>query len=256
VSVDLRAPRKQDYEYNFAFSGAVCGQLTEGDKAQTPQLLQLMQSNPARWQDGVVQIRIGINTLGTRAFLDRAASDGLTNDVAAEVDACVDSVISSARMIRQAFSQTRIVLVGVVNNSDWPPYFPYWQSPAAQQNINSVLDFFDSQLAAFASTDDGMAFFDDRAWFARYWGGRDAAGKPAYRSHVLGGRFELQNAQGDAPLNVILEDGHSGTIANAIWSRDFIDFLNEVFGLEISPVTEADLLTLAESVLEGATREE
>lgn len=250
AGVNLRAPRKQDYEYNFAFSGAVCGQLTDGGKAQTPRLLRLMQRDPARWRDGIVQIRIGINTLGTRAFLERAASEGLTDDVAAEVHACADSVVASARTIRQAFPRTRIVLVGILNNSDWPPYFRYWRSPAAQQNINSVLDAFDSRLAAFAFADAGMAFFDDRAWFARYWGGRDAAGRPAYASHVLAGRFEVRNTQGDAPLNGILEDGHAGTIANAIWARDFIDFLNEQFGLDVSPVTEAELLTLAESVVE------
>lgn len=251
AGVNLRAPRKQDYEYNFAFSGAVCGQLTDGGKAQTPRLLQLMQRDPARWRDGIVQVRIGINTLGTRAFLDRAASEGLTDDVAAAVHACADSVVSSARMIRKAFPRTRIVLVGILNNSDWPPYFRYWQSPAAQQNINAVLDAFDSQLDTFASADARIAFFDDRAWFARYWGGRDAAGKPAYESHVLAGRFEVRNTQGDAPLNGILEDGHAGTIANAIWARDFIDFLNEKFGLDISPVTEADLVTIAESVVES-----
>ena len=201
-----------------------------------------------------MQIRIGINNLGGRAFLDRSAENGLSDAVASEVEDCAEAVVSAARAIRAAQPSVYIVLVGVLNNSDWPPYFGYWQTATEQQNIGAVLDAFDERLALMASTDPRMAFFDDRAWFASHWGGRDAAGKPAYRTVVLGEGIEIGNTQGNGPLNAILADGHAGSILNAIWARDFIAFLNDRFDLGLTPVSDAELLQFAESVLEAAEK--
>jgi hypothetical protein len=59
-----RTPRKEDYLFNFAGSGASCSDLMGGPlwrRGQAPQLVELMDHNPARWRSGVIVIRIGNN---------------------------------------------------------------------------------------------------------------------------------------------------------------------------------------------------
>ncbi|MEJ7687647.1 MAG: hypothetical protein WKG52_11990 [Variovorax sp.] len=54
-----RAPKKQDYRYNFANSGAACKNLMKGRFRQAPRLVALMDEEPERWKRGVVVMRIG-----------------------------------------------------------------------------------------------------------------------------------------------------------------------------------------------------
>ena len=241
--VQLRVPRKQDYKYNFAWSGAVCSDLIVGPGAQSRQLLYLLTQDAKDWKNGIVVIRIGINTLGNKKFLDRVAEEGLSTSVIAEVNACVMAVESAIKEIRQPYPELKIVLVGILNNSDWPPYFQYWQSSIAQANINSALVIFDGHFQSLAAQDNHIAFFDDRANFRRYFGGRSAGGKPQYRSVNLAEGVVISNTQGDSPEHAILEDGHAGTLLNALWSSDLINFLNMEWKLGFTPISDQKLST-------------
>src|SRR3546814_18716325 len=71
------------------------------------------------------------------------------------------------------------------------------------------IDRFDVALRSIASADPRIAFFDDRAWFQGYWGGRDARGVPAYRN-VTVGDMHVTNTSGEDPRTAVLADGHAG----------------------------------------------
>ncbi len=243
-----RIPRKQDYEYNFSWSGAVCENLYKGASGQVPQLLNLIERDPELWQSGIVLIRIGINELGTREFLDRAASTGYAGEVADSVRSCLDWIEKAVESIRDRHPDLKIELFGLLNNTDWPPYFDFWRSPLAQQNIKAALDGYDDRLRALAAKDDKTAFFDDNAWFVRYWGGRDADGKPDYRSLEISENYSISNTQGDSPEHAIIGDGHSGTMANAVWVRDLVDFLNRQWSLNLPSIATNELIDIAEGL--------
>lgn len=249
--IQLRTPEKEDFEYNFAWSGAVCSNLTERLHAQTYQLLRLMEEDPPGWKGGIVQLRIGINVLGKREFLDQSAKEGLSPAIQAVVSDCGKPIATTVHLLREKHPDLNIVLVGILDNSDWPPYFQYWQSSSAQKNITSVLDAFDAQMRKLAATDKHVAFFDDRKWFRFYWGGRDGKGMPDYKTYEIAQGISVSNLQGDSPEHGVLKDGHAGTLVNAVFVRDFIEFLNKELGAGIRPITSDELIRFSRSIVEG-----
>ena len=246
LGLAARAPRKEDFRHNFAVSGAGCGDLLAGGWRQTPRLLQLMDEDPTRWRTGVVVIRMGVNSFGKAVDLERLATDPGDSAVAQVIDGCLSAISESVSAIRARHPQTRFVLVGIFNNVHWVKYVHRWQDPTRLRNISSGLDRFDEGLRRIAASGDGIAFFDDRAWFASHWGGRDEAGKPAYKAVSLGGTLRIAHSLGDEPTNAVVADGHAGTAWNALWARALIDVMNKSFKLGVAPLEEAELAGLLE----------
>lgn len=234
---EARAPRKIDYRYNFAVSGADSHDLMIGPYRQAPRLLHLMNGDPERWKAGIVLIRIGVNTIGKASALDRFATEGVTPAVTSEVLECASWIGRAIDLISHNHPQTRFVVVGILDNSDSPPYFGRWMNVSDREAITAALDLFDNSLRAFADRDLRVAFFDDRAWFRGVLGGRGIDGQPAYRSVSLGGHAVVTNTMGDEPVHAVLADGHAGTVWNALWAAGLVRFLNSVFELEIPPVS-------------------
>jgi hypothetical protein len=143
----------------------------------------------------------------------------------------------------------KIALVGILNNSDWPPNLERWRSPSEQANIRLVLDEFDQSLRSLAASNGHVLFFDDRVWFQRYWGARDERGEPNYLTAHFPGWGAVTNSQGDAPANAIIGDGHAGTLLNALWVRDFVDFLVKRGHLGLTPISDTDLERFAHDVV-------
>lgn len=242
-----RAPKKLDFRYNFAVSGAGCSDLLEGTQRQTQRLLHLMKKDPQRWYNGLIIIRIGVNSFAHTRHLDELARKGFTPESRASVNKCLDYVHKSVREIRTHFPTTRIVLVGIFDNSNWVPNLSKWQSPMELANIREALDLFDDELRAVVQQDKYMAFFDDRAWFMNYWGGRNSKGHPAYRTVNLCGDIPVTNSQGDHPKNAVVADGHAGTAWNGLWARSLVDLTNQKFGLNIMPITQTEITYLIET---------
>lgn len=236
-----RSPPKQDYRYNFALSGAECSDLLEGYSQQTRALLSLMDQEPARWRKGVVLIRIGVNSFGGAQDLEQLAHDPRAAAVQEKITGCVQAIRDSVALLRRHHPRVRIVLVGIFNNAHWPNYLDRWHDPAQLANIDQGLDAFDHALARMARTDPGIAFFDDRAWFAARWGSRDGQGLPAYRELVLG-TLRVRNAAGDAPEHAVLADGHAGSAWNAEWARALVELMNARFQLAITPIGRAEII--------------
>ncbi len=242
-----RVPHKEDFRFATAISGAVCGDLTERSFAQLPPLLQLMDADPVRWRRGIVSIRIGANPLAFAPSLDAFARDPDDAAARAVLDGCVADIRTAVATLRERHPQVRIVLVGLFDNSNWARYLERWQSPEALYNIATAIDRYDDALRALERDDPAIAFFDDRAWFRRLWGGRDPlTGRPAYREVVLGRGLRVTNTLGDRPSNACVADGHAGTVWNALWARAFVELLNRRFGLGIAPLGEDELLRVVD----------
>lgn len=245
LGLDPRVPRKEDYRYNFAVSGARCADLVEPGRGQAQALASLMRDDPDRWRSGVVVIRIGINDLGMDAMDDfaRTGADGPARDA---VEGCAEAVREAVRVVRSANEEVGIVLVGILNNSDWPRWHARWQSREEQGRIESVLDLYDDALRETARTHARTTFFDDRAWLRGLWGARGPDGRPAYRPVDLGGTRPVTLTEGDPPGNAVVADGHAHTTWNGLWVRQLVEHLNENFGAGIPEVRIDEVTRIAD----------
>jgi hypothetical protein len=238
-----RAPRKFDYQYNFAIGGAVCADLISGLR-QAPFLADLIDTDRERWAQGVVVIRIGGNSFGKADNLDLLALDPGAAPVQHHVAVCLDQIHQAVALLREHQPGLRFVLVGVYDNTQWPDYFDRWRDSRSMHNIRAGLARFDGALRTWAEADPRIAFFDDRVWFQARWGGRDSKGQPDPRVVRLAGRWTVRNALGDSPDHAALLDGHAGAVWNALWAQSLLDLLNTQFGLHIPPLDEQELLQL------------
>jgi len=239
-----RAPRKQDYRFNFAISGAKCNGLTEGMSRQVQRLLYLMDLAPTRWQNGIISIRIGINSIGTHQALVDFAAHGVSEQNRQQVAECTNYIAEAVRLIREKHKTTRILLVGILSNADYIPELSRWRSGEEIHNIDAVLDIFDNTLREMADRDPNILFWDDRAWFRKYFGSRDDSGLPNYRDVCLES-VPVHYTLGNAPDNAVLGDGHAGTVWNGLWAKDVLRELNQRFGYRFTPIQESDIARLA-----------
>lgn len=234
-----RAPRKEDYLYNFAQSHMGCEQLTQGKFRQAPRLVALMDREPERWRHGVVVIRIGLGDWSEH--LAEQARDPKAPVVRQVIDLCTQRIRESMRMIHARHPATRIVVVGASNEVVDPMYLERWQTAAEWGNILIALGDFNAAMRAVVEAEPQTIFFDDEAWVTARSGSRDADGKPAYRTVTIGGTLQVTNTAGDAPTHAILKDGHAGLVYNALWAQSLVERLREGFGLPLTPISDEEL---------------
>lgn len=236
-----RGPQRETHQHNLAWASG-CNDLNEGAWRQTPRLMDVMDEQPQAWKRGVVVIRIGVNNFGKEADLAALVANPNDPKVRSAMDKCVDAIGQSVHAIHSAQPQVRIVLVGIFNNADWGPYQDKWTSSQAQKNLNQGLDYFDNALRSMAGADPRLAFFDDRAWFASHWGGRDPkTGQPDYRVVRLANGLEVTNTAGDSPNHAVLANLHAGLVWNVMWTQALIDLLKARFGLELTAITNDEV---------------
>ena len=166
---------------------------------------------------------------------------------------CTQRIRESVRLIHAGHPDTRIVVVGVSNETSDPLQFDRWQSARESRNILTALGRLNAALRAMAESEPRTIFFDDDAWVQDHWGGRDADGKPAYRTLTVGGTLQVSNTMGNAPTHAILQDDHAGLVYNALWAQSLVERLRAGFGLPLTPISDADVarfvLPLAEASL-------
>lgn len=252
VGIRLRSPRKQDLEWNVSYSGARCAHLT-GPRGQVAQLRHDIERAPGEWADGIALIRIGINDLGRREVLERLSREGSEAPFLALAHECADTIIAAARALRAAQPALRIVLVGILDNANWPPNFDLFTSPSGRAAQQRLLDAFDGALRAFAARTPGVAFLDDRSAFTARWGTRDSSGASAYRAASIAD-ITVTLTQGDALSHAAIADGHAGTVFNAYWVQELVAQLDAQFGATIPPITDAELDTFVRALLRTACR--
>lgn len=241
-----RTPRKEDYLYNFAGSGAGCDDLMGRPLQhlrQAPRLVALMDHDPGRWRNGVVVIRIGNNDWS--ALLDDQARDPSAPAVHAAAAYCVGQIAAAVELIHSKHPDTRILLVGVDNEVNEPGAFDKYRSAIAVANIQTAFDDFNARLRDLASNDVRIGFFDLGAWFQNLWGTRRPDGTPEYRAVVIGEKLRVTNSVGDEPDNAVLADGHAGLVWNALWAQSLVSRLREVFDLPLTPISDDELARFA-----------
>jgi hypothetical protein len=247
VGIRLRSPRKQDYAWNVAYSGARCANLT-GPRGQVEQLRHDIARDPEAWRDGLVLFRIGINDLGRREVLERLSREADADAFRGLARECTDTILASVRTLRAAQPALRIVLVGILDNANWPPNFDLFKEARGLAAQRHLLDAFDGALRAFAAATPGVAFIDDRAAFAARWGSWSTSGTSGatvtrdYRAQTIGG-LTVTLSQGDALTHAAVADGHAGTVFNAYWVQALVAELNAQLGTHLAPITDAELDT-------------
>jgi hypothetical protein len=242
-----RGPRKEDYRNNVAWATG-CAALNQGPWRQTQRLVEIMDEAPDAWRRGVVVIRIGVNDFGKEP-LDLLAADSQAPEVHALMRACTDQITAAIHLIRQHHPSTRIVLVGIFNNAHWTDYFERFKSPQGLRRIDAGLDAFDDSLRAIARALPGVAFFDDRAWFARHWGGRDAEGRPAYKTVVIDKGLQVSNTSGDSPDNAVLANTHAGLVWNVLWVQELVFLMRSTWQMPIDPISDDEVRSFLAATL-------
>ena len=238
-----RSPRKEDYLYNFANSGAACKNLM-GDRLgqryrQAPRLVALMDRAPARWRRGVVVINIGANDWN--GLLDLQARDPDAPRLHAVIDYCVQQIGDAIALIHATHPQTRILLTGLGNEADDPNNFGKYRSHAEMANIEKALaDFNEALKKIVARNPRTVAYMDYAAWFAAHWGTRGPNGEPDYRS-VRIGALQVGNTLGDGVENALLSDDHAGTAWNALWAQAVVARLRQAFDLPLTPISDEEV---------------
>lgn len=236
VRVELRTPAKKDFAFNMATSGARCEQLVS-PLGQLRNLKSVLERDPSAWGQGAVLIRIGINDIGQRGILDDVAA-GRTSDAESVLDSCVAHIAEAVAGIRALSPSVAIILVGIADNTLWPPNLDLWRTETETTRIQTFLNHFDASLKQLAERTPRVAFFDDRAWFRGTFGTRDRNGVPQLRELCVGG-VQLRYRQGDNLDAAILSDGHAGTLLNLLWSVSVVEALRGL-GLTRVPAISPD----------------
>jgi GDSL-like Lipase/Acylhydrolase family len=249
-----RTPPKDDYRYNFAVSGASCSQLMGHPLRQAVRLVDLMNTEPEAWRDGIVLIRIGVNDVGGHDVLDELSRDPAAPHPKALIDACIGEIGEAVALIRRQHPDTYVVLVGVLSNADWSIEFDNWQSAKEIANIDAGMNLFANGMRKLASANRHVAFLDDRAWFSSLWGARDDRGRPLYKTVHLSPGWDITNTSGDDPHNAVLADGHAGVVWNTLWAQHLVTFLNAAFGLHIKPITDAEVIDFLQPSFNASAR--
>lgn len=235
-----RAPRKEDYLYNFANSGASCANLMSGRFRQVPRLVALMDREPERWKQGVVFFAIGLNNWA--GLLDTQARDPDTPETREVIRYCTEQIRSAIQLIHASHPETRVLVAGIVNDADDPGKGGRWQSASETANINKALRSFNGAVRQMAESLPRTAFYDDAGLFERLWGGRDpATGKPNYKTVTVGKDFRVTNTVGDDPRNALVADQHSGLVWNTFVAQAVVARLREAFQLPLTPITDAEV---------------
>lgn len=236
-----RGPRRETHQNNLAWASG-CESLTQGPLRQAQRLVDVMDEQPKQWASGVVVIRSGVNSFGKEADLAALAVDPDDPVVMSRMSECVAQYRAAVQLIHEHHPATRIVLVGIFNNADWAPYLGLWPSRLEQANLNRGLDHFDGALRSMSQSDARLAFFDDRAWFARHWGQRDPeTGLPNYRPVQIGNGLRVSNTVGDHPENAVLANQHAGLVWNLLWSQELVQLMRTRFGMRIDAISEAEI---------------
>jgi hypothetical protein len=246
LGLEAKSPKKLDYRYNYALSGARCASLVSDWPGQARWLASAIRAHPREWADGVAVIRIGVNNVGQKRHLDQYADAGVTPKDRQTIAACAQEILAAVQQVRAASPTLRIVVVGIADDSSWPPATTPWRSPDEIRRMREALDLFDATVQAAVTTDPRTVFMADRSWYYDHWADRDSAGHSQRSERTLGGRVPVANTQGDEPFNLVLADGHAGTVANGFWVRELIHTLNAEFGLGIPPLLDAEIAHLAD----------
>lgn len=239
LGVASRSPRKRDYLFNYAVSGAGCDSLRRSWPEQARWLKARLKAEKNKWEHGLVVIRIGVNDFGQISHLREWAANPVA--AAAPISRCLEEISRTIEEVR-AVSPVRIALVGVAHDYEMTQTGGAIVDAAEIESVHAALNSFDAGLKDMADQHRNVAFVDDHSWYTSRFGSRRTGG--ARMSAEIAGVFVV-NRSGDAPTNLHLADGHAGTIESGLFLQGLIDRLNERFGWELTRPTDARIVAAA-----------
>ena len=199
VGLEAKTPRKFDYRWNYAVSGARCTTLLHEWPWQVRWLESALRHEPAAWANGLVVIRIGVNDVGLSSHMERYAEHGVTPGDRARIARCAEEIGAAARAIRKSHASVRIVVVGVADDSSWPVGIVPDRDAVQVAHIREALDLFDASVRNATEHVPGAVFMEDRSWYRSSWPDRDASGRAVLGARNLGGTVPITNTRGDEP---------------------------------------------------------
>lgn len=240
-----RSPIKEDYLYNFAYSGAGCRHLMGERRGQpfrqAPRLVALMDKSPEQWRRGVVVINMGANDW--YPTLDLQASDPSAPQLRSVIDYCAQQIRDAIDLIHASHPSTRILLTGLGNEADDPENFDKYRDATSMANIRKALAGANAELRKIAESDPRrIAYVDYDAWFMQRWGQRGPDGEPDYKTVQMGPKLRVTNTAGDTLDNALVDDHHGGTAFNAMWAQAIVQSLRESFGIPLTPISDEELV--------------
>ena len=168
----------------------------------------------------------------------------MTKKIEAELNTCAQTIEKVLLALREKSKSIDIYVVGIFDNTHWAPMISKWQDPIQLKKIRLVLNRFDNLLQGIVSQYPKTFFVDDRKWWSMYFGGRSETGKPEYRGYDLAGKLLVENKVGDHPKNLALNDGHGGTLFNALWANQLLTMFNQHSQLNIPLIADEEILSL------------
>lgn len=232
-------PRRSGYEFNWARSGAVSyGALVD----QAPGVVG--QINAGRV--GYVLVQVGSNDFQSGALADGFAIYNGTLTGAALTNALntvADRIISTYRLVRAA-APGRVIVAGVQDYMAadvLPETYTVFTDPAGQARIHAAFAYTNDRIKA-AALADGVRYLDLNAVLTAALAPRRSG-----RYINVGGRLMDTRTRGNDPLHTLLADSytHPGTILAGLIANVWISEINAAWGLSLTPLTDAEILTAA-----------
>lgn len=242
LKLPARAPKKLDFDYNYAISGLRCQSLLEGWPYQAKWLISRLQRSPDFWEKGLVIIRIGVNNLGSTKQLEQWGVSGLDKTAKDVVSECVRQITEATEQLLASHPSVKIAILGMCRDCNLTESYKHWPTLENIKNRDQVLGSFDQQLKSYVQNKKRVLFIDDVAWQIKRYS--DRYNEPIKLETRLADKVTIKSRQGDHPSNLILADYHAGTVYNGFWLNNLIEQLNQGFELELSPLSEEEILSV------------
>lgn len=245
LGLRAKAPRKFDFQHNYAYSGQGCDSLLHNWPYQARWLQQTLRRDQDYWHNGLVIIRIGINDFAQYRHYGQWRETGLDNDSRSIVKACIDAIIETTEILLGSHEGVTVAISGVVRNYNaHPPTGNEFSQPDLDDYrlVEEVLNYFDSELQQYSHSRPRVAFFDDKYWLASLFGDKAAGQHREFA--MIDDRFRVNYGSGDHPENIVLADLHGGTIYNGLWLRNMLQQINSNTDYNFSLPTESQLVEI------------
>ncbi len=242
-----RTPKKLDFEYNYAYSGARCRSLLKTWPYQARSFMEQLKKHPKQWDNGLVIIRIGVNDLGQEEEMDRWAQTGLDKFARDAVAECVGHIVQATNQILEVHASVRVALIGICRDYNITTTFENWPHQQQVINIEEVLNHFDESLMNYAKGSDRVDYLNDYQWLVDRFGSR-LTNTLRFKT-TLANKLTITNDKGDHPSHLVLKDNHAGTVYNGLWLNNMISQLDQIYKLNLTPLTEEEIYSVISPAL-------
>ena len=227
-------PRRTGYEYNWARTGATASSLIES--GQHTGLAQQVADGKV----SIVFLWIGDNDFHLTNGTYEEIYDGTLSgaEIELKIDRFVDDVTTAVDTVLGA-GNVQMVIVTVLDQGLAPEAAKRFPAPEGRQRVTDAINTVNQRLKQLAESRN-IAVADMSAVSTQIFRQIDAKG-----FLDVGGEKITILKKGDDPHFSRLDDkqGHAGTVVSGLLANFlFVEPLNSSYGLEITPLSEEEIL--------------